>query len=270
MNCKVCGAGTRPFGELVVLARHRARYRRCTECGYVFVDDPDWLAEAYADQAIAALDTGIVVRNLWLAESVDALLRWRFRGVRRALDHGGGSGLFVRLMRDRGYDFRWTDPYCRNLFALGFEAGPDDRFDFATCFEVIEHLVDPLPVFTVLAERAPTLLVSTELLPETRNRPGEWHYYAPETGQHVGFFTTASLAIIADKLGRHFASDGRMLHTFSSEPLDPRWLRVIAKRRRARLLLRLRHKRAPLTWSDAETLAARLAGSRADDSQPRT
>lgn len=267
MNCKLCGAETGPFGELVVLARHRARYRRCTACGYVFVEDPDWLEEAYADQAIAALDTGIVMRNLWLAEAVDALLRWRFRGVRSALDYGAGSGLFVRLMRDRGYDFRWTDPYCQNLFALGFEAGPDGRFDFATCFEVIEHLADPLPVFAELAKRAPTLLVSTELLPDTRNRPGEWHYYTPDTGQHIGFFTAASLAGVARKLGRHFASDGRMLHAFSSEPLDPRWLRTIAKRRRARWLLRLRHKRAPLTWSDAEALAGRL-GTRPGAPEP--
>ncbi len=268
MNCKLCGAGTGPFGELVVLARHLARYRRCTACGYVFAEDPYWLGEAYADQAIAALDTGIVVRNLWLADAVDALLRWRFRGVRRALDHGGGSGLFVRLMRDRGYDFRWTDPYCRNLFALGFEAGTDDRFDFATCFEVIEHLADPLPALAELAERAPTLLVSTELLPATGNRPGEWHYYAPETGQHIGFFTAASLADVGRKLGRHFATDGRMLHAFTSEPLDPRWLRWVTKRRRVRWLLRLRRKRPALTWADAEALAGRLATPHSDAPAP--
>ena len=268
MNCRLCGADTRPFGELVVLASHCARYRRCTDCGYVFVEEPDWLEEAYADEAIAALDTGIVMRNLWLADAVDALLRWRFRDVRSALDYGAGSGLFVRLMRDRGYDFRWTDPYCRNLFALGFEADADDRFDFATCFEVVEHLPDPLAVLAAVAERAPTLLVSTELLPETRNRPGEWHYYTPETGQHIGFFTAASLAVVARKLGRHFASDGRMLHAFSREPLDPRWLRMVAKRRRARWLLRLRHKRAPLTWADAEALAARLAAPRSNAPTP--
>lgn len=270
MNCRLCGAATRPFGELMVLARHRAQYLRCTACGYVFVENPDWLDEAYADQAIAALDTGIVVRNLWLAEAVDALLRWRFRGVRRALDYGAGSGLFVRLMRDRGYDFRWSDPYCPNLFALGFEADPGDSFEFATCFEVLEHLVDPLPVLAELVQRAPTLLVSTELLPATGNRPGEWHYYAPETGQHIGFFTAVSLAGMARRLGRHFASDGRMLHAFTSAPLDPRWLRIVAKRRRVRWLLRLRRKRPPLTWTDAETLAARRADRHPGTPAPRS
>ena len=263
--CKLCGGATEWFGELVVLGRHRARYRRCTGCGHVAVENPDWLEEAYADHAIAALDTGIVARNLWLADATDALLRWRFRGVRSALDYGGGTGLFVRLMRDRGHDFRWSDPHCGNLFALGFEADPDAAFDLVTCFEVAEHLTDPVPVFRALAERAPILVFSTELLPEQHNRPGEWHYYAPETGQHVGFFTIASLQALANQLGRHFASDGRMLHAFTREPLDPRWLRAVSKRRRARRLLKLTRKRAPLTWQDAENLTQALRAQQAAD-----
>ena len=258
MTCKLCGARTEAFGELLVLGRHRARYRRCAKCGFVFVENHDWLVEAYADHAIAALDTGIVVRNLWLADALDALLRWRFHDVRTALDYGAGTGLFVRLMRDRGHDFRWSDLYCENLFALGFEAEPARHFDLVTCFEVVEHLPDPLPVFEQLAARAPNLVLSTELLPDTGNRPGEWHYYAPETGQHIGFFTAASLRQVARHLGRHFASDGRMLHAFTATPLDPRWLRFVAKHRRARRLLRLSGKRTPLTWSDAEMLQRKL------------
>ncbi|MBS0383631.1 MAG: class I SAM-dependent methyltransferase [Proteobacteria bacterium] len=267
MTCKLCAGDTEPFGELVVLGRYRAHYQRCMSCGYVSIENPDWLDEAYADHAIAALDTGIVVRNLWLADALDALLRWRIRDVRSALDYGAGTGLFVRLMRDRGYDFRWTDPHCENLFALGFEAGEQDRFDLITCFEVVEHLTDPLPVFEQLLARTPNLIFSTELLPEVRNRPGQWHYYAPETGQHVGFFTAASLQRVAQRLGRHFASDGRMLHAITRDPLDPRWLRWLAKQRRARMLLRLGRRRRPLTWRDGEDLAKRLAASR--DARPR-
>ncbi|HEY9112538.1 MAG TPA: methyltransferase domain-containing protein [Rhodanobacteraceae bacterium] len=267
MTCKLCGGATEPFGELVVLGRHHAHYRRCRNCGYVAVEDPHWLAEAYADHAIAALDTGIVMRNLWLADAVDALLRWRFRKVRTALDWGGGTGLFVRLMRDRGHDFRWSDPHCGNLLALGFEADANAASDLITCFEVAEHLTDPRPVFEQLVARAPILIFSTELLPERNNRPGEWHYYAPETGQHVGFFTRASLQALAEKLGRHFATDGRMLHAFTTEPLDPRWLRIVAKQRRARRLLKLTRKRPPLTWRDAETLTQALRARQSESAQ---
>jgi len=267
-TCKLCGGATESFGELAVLGHHRAHYQRCRACGYVTVENPHWLDEAYADRAIAALDTGIVVRNLWLADAVDALLRWRFRKVRTALDYGAGTGLFVRLMRDRGHDFRWSDPYCDNLFARGFEAGDNTTFDLVTCFEVAEHLTDPLPVFRQLSERAPILIFSTELLPERNNRPGEWYYYAPETSHHVGFFTTESLQGLANKLGRHFASDGRMLHAFTAEPLDPRWLRVVSKQRRARRLLRLAGKHARLTWRDAETLTQALRAQQSANAPP--
>jgi len=46
MTCKLCGAATEPFGELVVLGRHRAYYQRCSACGYVAVENPHWLDEA--------------------------------------------------------------------------------------------------------------------------------------------------------------------------------------------------------------------------------
>lgn len=256
--CKLCAAETAPFGEQIVLGRHRAAYRRCTACGYVFVEDPHWLDEAYASSAIAALDTGMAHRNLWLADTVAALLALRFRDVGRCLDFGGGSGLFVRLLRDRGYDFRWQDRHCPNLFARGFEAGDGERFDLITCFEVVEHLVDPLATFDALAARAPTLVFATELLPATGNRPGEWHYYAPQAGQHVGFFTRASLEGVARRLGRHFASDGRQLHVIATRRIDDRLLRLLARKRWARRLARRFDRRPPLTWSDAALLEQRL------------
>jgi hypothetical protein len=49
-----------------------------------------------------------------------------------------------------------------------------------------------------------------------------------------------------------------MLHAFTAEPLDPRWLRLVAKQRRARRMLKLLRKRPPLTWRDAETLTQAL------------
>lgn len=259
--CPLCAAPSAVFGSALALGRHPAQYRRCGACGYVFVERPYWLAEAYADSAIAALDSGIAHRNLWLADAVAGLLALRYPRTGRCLDHGGGSGLFVRLLRDRGYDFRWRDRYCDNLFARGFEATEGDRYDVVTCFEVVEHLEDPLATFRELAALAPVLVLSTELLPEPAPALDAWPYYAPDCGQHIGFFSRAALEGVARTLGRRLASDGRMLHVIAADPPPDRLLRLLAKRRWSRLAQRLRRRR-PLTFTDAAALAQALAARR--------
>jgi hypothetical protein len=247
VHCKICESATIDFGGLTILSRHEARYRRCEGCGFVFVEDVRWLEEAYS-AAIAASDTGIAVRNLRVASEAQVLIQLAFPRAQRFLDYGGGAGLFVRLMRDRGFDFRLLDKYCANVFAGGFEAQPGERFDVLTCFEVIEHLVDPLPTFREFAALAPAMIIGTELLPARRNRPGEWWYYAPETGQHVSFYTRTALETIGERLGLRLASNGRNLHVLSGarisdaivklatsrvRPLAGAFLDVVGRRRRS-------------------------------------
>ncbi len=50
--------------------------------------------------------------------------------------------MFVRLMRDNGFDFYRSDRQCENLFAKGFEASLDvsPSYELLTAFEVFEHL----------------------------------------------------------------------------------------------------------------------------------
>jgi len=80
---------------------------------------PYWLDEAYGD-AISVLDTGLIQRNLHIAERLAPLLYFLFDHKAPYLDVAGGYGMLVRLMRDIGFDFYWSDKYCRNLFAECF------------------------------------------------------------------------------------------------------------------------------------------------------
>src|SRR5690348_10537444 len=93
------------------------------------------------------------------------------------------------------------------------------------------------------------------------------HTKTPPARTHT--FTIASLQALANKLGRHLASDGRMLHTFTTEPLDPRWLRAVSKQRRARRMLKLLRKQPPLTWRDAEVLTQALRAQQSANAPPR-
>jgi len=87
------------------------------------------------------------------------------------LDYGGGHGVFVRIMRDFGFDFRWSDCYATNIYARGFEGDVHLRHELVTAFEVFEHLVDVRAELAALFEpRHRYILVSTLVVAESTQR----------------------------------------------------------------------------------------------------
>ena len=234
MSCRLCGAETVNIGMRLVLGRHEVSYYRCRKCGFRQTDEPWWLDEAYA-QAINRYDTGCIARPLQYAAVTKAVVAFGFGRNGRFLDYGGGHGVFARRMRDMGLDFRWEDRYCSNLFASGYEAAPaDEPYILATCFEVVEHLVDPQATILDLLRRAPALLFSTELAPERDEAFFGWQYLGCEHGQHVAFYSKAALLLFAKRHGLHFATNDRDLHLFTNRPL-PAWkFRLLTRGRIAR------------------------------------
>jgi hypothetical protein len=131
---------------------------------------------------------------------------------RRCLDWAGGYGVLTRLMRDRGIDFWHHDPFTPNNFAAGLEGSIGESWDLVTLFEVLEHLEDPVAELTPLVAATGVILCTTEILPEPTPKPGAWWYYAPETGQHITFYTVASLEALAERLGMRLVTNSRSLH----------------------------------------------------------
>lgn len=217
--CRICGGDAAEAFRALVLERHPARYRRCGSCGFLWIEAPAWLEDAYAE-AISAKDFGIMRRNLRNARIASALIACLFDRAGPFVDFGGGLGLFTRLMRDLGYDFRWHDPYARNLVARGHEADLSRPQVLATAFETLEHLVDPVGETAALLASADSLFLSTELLPSPLPRPGEWAYYGLDHGQHVSFHTVRSLRLLAGRLGLRAYSDGRTYHLLTPRRLS--------------------------------------------------
>jgi hypothetical protein len=50
------------------------------------------------------------------------------------VDCAGGYGILTRLLRDIGVDALWSDPFCQNLMALGFEHS-NEPAELVTAFE---------------------------------------------------------------------------------------------------------------------------------------
>jgi len=215
MNCKICGSICAAFGSAVVLGKHRVAYYRCPTCGFVQTEEPHWLEEAYA-RPINLSDTGIIARNCHNARLVAAVLSLCFSTHGKYVDYGGGYGILVRMMRDRGFDFYRDEEFTENIFANGFDVADAgvQRFELLTAFEVFEHFVDPAGELPKLLKRSDNVLFSTEVLPEPAPQPAQWWYYGLNHGQHVSFYTRESLRRLADSHGLYYCSRGKF-HLFS-------------------------------------------------------
>ena len=238
MVCKICSAySVETFGRSLVLGKYDVQFFRCASCGYVCTEEPYWLEEAYSE-AITGSDVGLVSRNIAMSKIAAVIIACFFDTNGRFLDYAGGYGLFVRMMRDRGFDFHWRDPHCPDIFARGFESPEADagNYELVTAFEVMEHLASPVAVMEEILSRSRNILFSTELIPAVTPGPGEWWYYGLEHGQHVSFHTRESLGAMAARFGLHFYTNGKSLHLFSEKRLPSSMFYLLARSKAANVL----------------------------------
>ena len=213
--CKICGSDLQPCFEGKALNRYFFEMLICLRCGFLQIANPHWLSEAYSD-AISSSDTGLVARNLLLADRLSPLLFYLYGSDGRYVDFAGGTGLLTRLMRDAGFDFYWHDPYCKNVHARGFEFDIENGpYKVVTAFEVLEHVLNPIEFVSeaIRQTHADVFIFSTELFEGMPPKSEDWWYYSFETGQHVSFYQNRTLHFIADKLGLNYSSFGQ-LHLF--------------------------------------------------------
>ncbi|OKH30413.1 glycosyl transferase group 1 [[Phormidium ambiguum] IAM M-71] len=219
MKCKICRSETTHFAKATILEKYDIDYFKCENCGFVQTEEPYWLSEAYTN-AIASSDVGLVFRNLQFSQITSNIIFSIFDDSSKFLDYGGGYGLFVRLMRDAGFDFYWYDKFCENIFAKGFATVAEEgEYELVTAFEVFEHFSNPLTEIQSILKFSRNIFFSTELLPENNPKPGEWWYYSLQDGQHIAIYTAKSLAIIAETLGLNYYTNGLNLHLITEKQI---------------------------------------------------
>lgn len=213
--CNICSSKALKIFDALILGIYKTGYFQCEKCGFIQTDKPYWLKEAYVS-AISSLDVGLIYRNLDFSNLVPSILDL-FSGKEDAyIDYGGGYGMFVRIMRDKGYDFYLDDIYAENLFAKYFELKDykgNSKFAALTAFEVFEHLENPTTELEKMFELSDTVIFSTELQPQaTFSNAGDWWYFVPEIGQHISFYSVKSLEVLSQKFNCRLYTNGSNLH----------------------------------------------------------
>ena len=214
MNCKLCGEEIKNKPDIrKILNKYSACYYTCSKCGLYYVDSPVWLGEAYND-VIAFNDTGIMMRNKINVIKVSNIINRN--GI--MLDYGGGFGIFARMMRDVGYDFRWFDKFAAPLLIKGFEYN-HEKIDWITCFECLEHFDDVRGDIDKLFTISKNIIISTELYdPSNIHTDSTWDYLCLETGQHITFYSLETMKFIAEKYNVYYYHICG-LHVFSEKKI---------------------------------------------------
>lgn len=223
MKCKICDHSSDYLFTKKVLNKYDVKYYRCSHCFFIQTEEPYWLGESYTS-AITSLDIGLINRNLNLSRISQALIIKYFNTGKRFLDFGGGFGLFVRIMRDNGFNFYRQDKFCENLFAKHFDIEDLDNkndFELLTAFELFEHLQDPLQGVEEMLNYSKNIIFSTELSPN--ENISSWWYLVPEVGQHVSLYHYKSLLEISKKYNLHFYTNNSNIHMFSEKKINP-WM----------------------------------------------
>ncbi|MBA4385689.1 MAG: class I SAM-dependent methyltransferase [Anaerolinea sp.] len=258
MKCKICLSNADLFGQARLLSKYDVRYFRCENCGFIQTEKPYWLDEAYSN-AITKSDIGLISRNLQMAAHTKQLILTCFEPTEKFIDYGGGYGMFVRLMRDQGFDFYRYDHLCVNLFADGFDATANTNYALLTAWEVFEHLADPMAEIEKMLSFSRNLFFSTWLLPKTPKPLSEWWYYGLEHGQHISLYSLEALHVIAHKFNLKIHYSNGLLHFMGDQSINPRLINITFDHR-LKWLQKIIMKPAPpsLLESDYHTVTGKI------------
>ncbi len=156
VDCNFCGGNDT---ELVQKAENPFQVVRCRTCGLVFTNpqpDKGLIEEHYQEDYYKEwLEKQMKRRIPMWRKRLKELLKYKQSG--HLLDVGFGSGTFLRLAKESGFEVSGTEIseyaclYARETYGIEVFKGdlkdarfPSARFDVVTLWHALEHLPDPM------------------------------------------------------------------------------------------------------------------------------
>jgi hypothetical protein len=206
-QCRLCGGSLTEKFSSVILNKYQITYYLCGNCNSLQTEYPYWLDEAYSEKNYNT-DTGALQRNINNFASCYALSK--LLSVNKFVDFGGKDGLLCRFLRDHLIDCYVYDKYSTPTYSLDFEASPNFKnVDLVMAFEVFEHFSNPkVDLDEIFSFQSNFVLVTTTFYSDQN---ADWWYLAKETGQHVFFYSTQAINLVAKRYGYGVTMVGGMI-----------------------------------------------------------
>lgn len=208
--CKCCGDLARvmggvdfnkcceePAGVVLPVSGVEVPYFRCGRCGFVFTRFFDvWKPEDFLDhvynEGYLQVDPDYAGARAEGAAQVILKNFGEHREKLRFLDWGGGSGLLAERLRENG--FLCADNH--DPFDEKGMGAPSGTYDLLSCFEVLEHVVDPKQTIRAISKYVKAdglVFMSTAILGSSFENHGlNWSYISPRNG-HVSIYSMHAL-----------------------------------------------------------------------------
>ena len=189
----------------------RVSYKRCVECNFLYSDhieksSKEFVTKYYKSQSFDQDDPGYKSRAKTALLGLIAIcnkLKLNLNDI-SVLDYGCGEGLFVSNCHDIGIRAFGFDPYYIQESKKNndnYFYGEDklinlkEKFDFVTCFEVVEHAITPEIFRRLLDLCKPNgyLYFSTGMYIKSLHDSG-WEYLVPA---HCSIYSVSSLEVLA-------------------------------------------------------------------------
>ncbi len=203
-KCRLCNGLLASQFSLKILGKYDIEYSECVDCHSLQTETPYWLDEAYGSKNLSNLDTGAVQRNLHNLAACYTILR--LLNAKNVIDIGGGDGLLCRMLRDLNINCYVKDKYATPTYAQGFTEQDFNAPDLIIGFELLEHYSNPSNDLDDLFFHSPKALLLSTAIYSNENK--DWWYLAPESGQHVFFYSRKSIEMIAIKYNYAFVISG--------------------------------------------------------------